>query len=211
MSGAGLVGWPKLVALGKLSGALAKIHQIVWCIGHVWCARHAMALRPCQRPIARSAMATSTRQWSGGSSNMSGVPPNYSLPTRKGRQPIRRFGSYCTGVVQCANGQSGAPVDRGNYRHPNGTLTARRTLGAIKGTLSAWTSTRSILRAYYNYETLRPRLRSVWDRFEHIFWVVTPSLCYCALFFAFVCVVVLCSCLRILLPPLLRFWLWSLV
>jgi hypothetical protein len=96
------------------------------------------------------------------------------------------------------------PRTEGNQRLLNGTSTAPRPLRAIKGPLDAWSRTPSILWAHYNSKTLWPRLWSVWERFERIFWFVTPSLCCCALFFIFVRIVVaLCSCVRILLPPLL--------
>jgi hypothetical protein len=58
-------------------------------------------------------------------------------------------------------------------------------------------------KAHYNSETPRPRLQSVWERVERIFYVVTPSLYCYALFFVFVCVLLqLCSYVCILTPSL---------
>jgi hypothetical protein len=125
-------------------------------------------------------------------------------PWRKvANQMIR---SRCTEALRCTHRQKATRFFQMRLQRLLGLL------GLQKGPLGAWSSTTSILRAHYNSKIPRPRLQSVLQRFERIFWVVTLSFCCCALFFAFVCVVdLLCSCVRILFPSLLPFWLWSIM
>jgi hypothetical protein len=138
--------------------------------------------------------------------------PDSLVPIWEGKWSISDLLTVVLCNVWCVSGQSSAPADGEGWKLPNEALMTPRPLGLYKRPLGAWNNTPSILWAHYNSKTPRPRLRSVLERFERISWVVTMSFCCCALFFAIVHVVaVLCSCVRILIPPLLSFWLWSLV
>jgi hypothetical protein len=93
-------------------------------------------------------------------------PPSGSpVPVWKGKWPISDPPTVVLCTARCITGQSCTPIDREGWELPNKAPMAPRSLGAIKGPSDAMEQYPSITRAYYNFETPRPRFRFVRDKF----------------------------------------------
>jgi hypothetical protein len=114
--------------------------------------------------------------------------------------------------VRCAPDSPVHPRTQGNPELPNEEPSTPRLLGAIKGTLRSMEHvskhTLSTIQLRDSATTPPKWSREIWAYFLSRYSVVLllRSLLH------FVCVAAaLCSCVHILFPPLLLFWLWSIV
>jgi hypothetical protein len=133
----------------------------------IWCAKCHVGRGP-------------TVTWSTG---RSGAPPGRYGAPKRGNQSITRFSVVVLCSVRCAPDNPVHPWTEGKQGLPNGAPTAPSSLGAIKGTQGAWSTTPSTHWTSYNAETSQSRHCfieiEIWARL----WVVTLLCCF------------VCSCL----------------